>query len=67
MLFSKTGDKFGGSSEIKNTVVYGGVPKHRQVRDLRSGIEIVIATPVRFTMRLATSYSYKVPRVGGFI
>ena len=40
-------DKFGSSSEIKNTVVYGGVPKHRQVRDLRSGMEIVIATPVR--------------------
>ena len=39
-------DKFGASSEIKNTVVYGGVPKSRQVRDLRSGIEIVIATPV---------------------
>jgi len=40
-------DKFGASSEIKNTVVYGGVPKSRQVRDLRSGIEIVIATPGR--------------------
>jgi superfamily II DNA/RNA helicase len=48
MPFSKIGDKFGGSSEIKNTVVYGGVPKHKQVRDLRSGIEIVIATPVSF-------------------
>eukprot|EP00590_Aulacoseira_subarctica_P002751 CAMPEP_0172434250 /NCGR_PEP_ID=MMETSP1064-20121228/70527_1 /TAXON_ID=202472 /ORGANISM="Aulacoseira subarctica , Strain CCAP 1002/5" /LENGTH=539 /DNA_ID=CAMNT_0013182455 /DNA_START=1087 /DNA_END=2707 /DNA_ORIENTATION=- len=40
-------DKFGGSSDVKNTVVYGGVPKSRQVRDLRSGIEIVIATPGR--------------------
>eukprot|EP00956_Cyclotella_meneghiniana_P044299 scaffold311682_cov93-Cyclotella_meneghiniana.AAC.1 len=40
-------DKFGASSEIKNTVVYGGVPKSRQVRDLRSGVEIVIATPGR--------------------
>jgi ATP-dependent RNA helicase DDX5/DBP2 len=28
-------DKFGASSGIKNTVVYGGVPKHTQVRDLR--------------------------------
>jgi DEAD/DEAH box helicase len=28
-------DKFGASSEIKNTVVYGGVPKSSQVRDLR--------------------------------
>ena len=40
-------DKFGASSDIKNTVVYGGVPKSRQVRDLRSGTEIVIATPGR--------------------
>lgn len=39
-------DKFGSSSEIKNTVIYGGVPKSRQVRDLKSGVEIVIATPV---------------------
>lgn len=30
-------DKFGGSSDIKNTCVYGGVPKRSQVRDnLRS-------------------------------
>ena len=28
-------DKFGASSEIKNTVVYGGVKKHTQVRDLQ--------------------------------
>lgn len=27
--------------------VYGGVPKSRQLRDLRSGVEIVIATPGR--------------------
>ena len=40
-------DKFGASSEIKNTVVYGGVPKSQQVRTLRSGVEIVIATPGR--------------------
>eukprot|EP00529_Nitzschia_sp_RCC80_P029007 CAMPEP_0113452894 /NCGR_PEP_ID=MMETSP0014_2-20120614/7079_1 /TAXON_ID=2857 /ORGANISM="Nitzschia sp." /LENGTH=325 /DNA_ID=CAMNT_0000344275 /DNA_START=146 /DNA_END=1119 /DNA_ORIENTATION=+ /assembly_acc=CAM_ASM_000159 len=40
-------DKFGASSDIKNTVVYGGVPKGRQIRDLQSGVEIVIATPGR--------------------
>jgi ATP-dependent RNA helicase DDX5/DBP2 len=40
-------DKFGRSSEIKNTVVYGGVKKATQVRDLQSGVEIVIATPGR--------------------
>jgi len=40
-------DKFGASSEIKNTVVYGGVPKKQQSYDLRRGVEIVIATPGR--------------------
>lgn len=40
-------DKFGASSDIKNTVVYGGVKKHTQVRSLQSGVEILIATPGR--------------------
>ncbi|CAN0064657.1 unnamed protein product [Pylaiella littoralis] len=40
-------DKFGGSSDIKNTCVYGGVPKRIQVNDLNQGVEIVIATPGR--------------------
>ena len=40
-------DKFGKSSDIKNTVVYGGVPKGRQIRELSQGVEIVIATPGR--------------------
>merc|ERR1719321_2560468 len=40
-------DKFGKSSKIKNTCVYGGVPKYEQTRALRDGVEIVIATPGR--------------------
>jgi ATP-dependent RNA helicase DDX5/DBP2 len=40
-------DTFGSSSEIKNTVVYGGVKKHTQLRELRAGAEICIATPGR--------------------
>ncbi len=28
-------------------VVYGGVPKYSQTKDLRDGVEIVIATPGR--------------------
>ncbi|KAG0145670.1 hypothetical protein CROQUDRAFT_63621 [Cronartium quercuum f. sp. fusiforme G11] len=39
--------KFGASSRIRNTCVYGGVPKGGQVRDLSRGAEIVIATPGR--------------------
>jgi len=40
-------DKFGYTSSIKNTCVYGGAPKRDQARDLRNGVEIVIATPGR--------------------
>jgi len=47
-------DKFGASSKIHNTVLYGGVPKHSQVRDLRNGVEIVIATPGRLIDHLET-------------
>ncbi|KAH0982439.1 hypothetical protein GBA52_009616 [Prunus armeniaca] len=39
--------KFGSSSKIKSTCIYGGVPKGPQVRDLQRGVEIVIATPGR--------------------
>lgn len=40
-------DKFGKSSKIKNTCCYGGMPRGPQARDLREGVEIVIATPGR--------------------
>lgn len=39
--------KFGASSRIKNTCVYGGAPKGPQTAALRGGVEIVIATPGR--------------------
>lgn len=39
--------KFGHSSRIRNTCVYGGVPRGQQIRDLHRGAEIVIATPGR--------------------
>jgi len=50
-------DKFGSSSNIKNTVVYGGVPKHKQIRELRTGVEIVIATPGRLIDHLEQGYT----------
>jgi ATP-dependent RNA helicase DDX5/DBP2 len=40
-------DKFGRSSGIRNTCVYGGAPKHSQLRDIQYGVQIVIATPGR--------------------
>ena len=39
--------RFGQSSGIRNTCLYGGVPKRSQINDLRNGAEIVIATPGR--------------------
>ena len=40
-------DKFSVASGIKNTAIYGGVPKGPQARDLQQGVEIAIATPGR--------------------
>lgn len=39
--------KFGRSSRIRNTCVYGGVPRGPQIRDLQRGVEVCIATPGR--------------------
>lgn len=40
-------DRFGRSSGIKNTCVYGGASRGPQLRDIRYGVDIVIATPGR--------------------
>ena len=40
-------NKFGRSSQIKNTCVYGGASKRPQIEALRRGVEICIATPGR--------------------
>jgi len=40
-------DKFGRSSRLKYSCVYGGVSKGPQARDLRNGVEILIACPGR--------------------
>jgi len=39
--------KFGQSSHIKSTCVFGGAPKGGQARDLERGVEILIGTPGR--------------------
>ncbi|KAK6911895.1 Helicase, C-terminal, partial [Dillenia turbinata] len=49
--------KFGASSKIKNTCIYGGVPKGPQVRDLQKGVEIVIATPGRLIDMLESRHT----------
>ncbi|KAG1835160.1 P-loop containing nucleoside triphosphate hydrolase protein [Suillus variegatus] len=47
--------KFGSSSRIRNTAIYGGAPKGPQIRDLQRGVEVVIATPGRLIDMLETS------------
>jgi ATP-dependent RNA helicase DDX5/DBP2 len=54
-------DKFGASSDIKNTVVYGGVPKFKQVSALKSGVEIVIGTPGRLIDHVRIAFLRSVP------
>ncbi|KAF6152231.1 hypothetical protein GIB67_005885 [Kingdonia uniflora] len=49
--------KFGASSKLKNTCIYGGVPKGPQVRDLQKGVEIVIATPGRLIDMLESHHT----------
>lgn len=39
--------RFGSSSYIRNTCIFGGAPKGPQARDLVRGVEICIATPGR--------------------
>ena len=47
--------KFGKSSRIRNTCVYGGAPRGQQIRDLARGVEICIATPGRLIDMLETN------------
>ncbi|KNA18421.1 hypothetical protein SOVF_070700 isoform B [Spinacia oleracea] len=39
--------KFGNQANVRSICVYGGAPKGPQIRDLKRGVEIVIATPGR--------------------
>lgn len=46
--------KFGRSSRITCTCLYGGAPKGPQLRDLERGVDIVVATPGRLNDILET-------------
>jgi len=46
--------KFGRSSRISCTCLYGGAPKGPQLRDLERGVDIVVATPGRLNDILET-------------
>ncbi|XP_027168933.1 DEAD-box ATP-dependent RNA helicase 30 [Coffea eugenioides] len=47
--------KFG--SRIRSTCIYGGAPKGPQIRDLKRGVEIVIATPGRLIDMLEAQHT----------
>ncbi|CAI9112722.1 OLC1v1013204C2 [Oldenlandia corymbosa var. corymbosa] len=47
--------KFG--SHIRSTCIYGGAPKGPQIRDLKRGVEIVIATPGRLIDMLEAQHT----------
>ena len=39
--------RFGKSSDIRSTCIYGGVPKSPQIRKIQGGVEVLVATPGR--------------------
>ncbi|KAH6815778.1 P-loop containing nucleoside triphosphate hydrolases superfamily protein [Perilla frutescens var. frutescens] len=49
--------KFGSLANIRSTCIYGGAPKGPQIRDLKRGVEIVIATPGRLIDMLEAQHT----------
>ncbi|KAI3454437.1 hypothetical protein Pfo_011100 [Paulownia fortunei] len=49
--------KFGSYANIRSTCIYGGAPKGPQIRDLKRGVEIVIATPGRLIDMLEAQHT----------
>ncbi|KAL2936260.1 DEAD-box ATP-dependent RNA helicase 30 [Bienertia sinuspersici] len=49
--------KFGTYASVRSTCIYGGAPKGPQIRDLKRGVEIVIATPGRLIDMLEAQHT----------
>lgn len=49
--------KFGARANVRSTCIYGGAPKGPQIRDLKRGVEIVIATPGRLIDMLEAQHT----------
>jgi ATP-dependent RNA helicase RhlE len=50
-LAAQIGDSFrtyGQHTSLRHTVIFGGVGQHNQVKALRNGVDILVATPGRF-------------------
>eukprot|EP00761_Pharyngomonas_kirbyi_P011386 gb/GECH01011411.1/.p1 GENE.gb/GECH01011411.1/~~gb/GECH01011411.1/.p1 ORF type:complete len:542 (+),score=134.92 gb/GECH01011411.1/:1-1626(+) len=57
MQIQKECSKFGRSSRLRNTCVYGGASRGPQIRELKRGVEIVIATPGRLLDMLNSEHT----------
>uniref|UniRef100_A0A803QXQ0 RNA helicase n=1 Tax=Cannabis sativa TaxID=3483 RepID=A0A803QXQ0_CANSA len=49
--------KFSLRANVRSTCIYGGAPKGPQIRDLKRGVEIVIATPGRLIDMLEAQHT----------
>lgn len=49
-------DEYGKYTNLKNTVIFGGVSQHAQVQILRNGIDILVATPGRLLDLIAQGH-----------
>ena len=47
LQISESFSSYGGKLQISHTTVFGGVSQNKQVRQLRDGVDVVIATPGR--------------------
>lgn len=49
-------NEYGKNLQLKHTVVFGGVPQHRQVTALKRGVDILVATPGRLLDLISQRY-----------
>jgi len=47
---------YGGNLNIKNLVIFGGVPQGAQVKALKAGVDILVATPGRLLDLIGQNY-----------
>ena len=50
-------EKFGSPCGVKSTCVYGGAKKAPQIRDLRDGVHLLVATPGRLIDMLESRHT----------
>jgi ATP-dependent RNA helicase RhlE len=47
---------YGKQTDIRHTVIYGGVKQHQQVSSLKNGVDILVATPGRLLDLMGQNY-----------